>query len=60
MFSRARTGLVFRINGVPHRMSWFNRILDLLLARDDTVFMNGSGIADWYAAAEPAPAEMTR
>ncbi len=45
--------------GVPHRMNWFNRILDLLLARDDTVFMNGSQIADWYAAVEPAPREMT-
>jgi allantoinase len=43
---------------VPHRMNWFNRILDLLLARADTVFMNGSAIADWYAAVEPAPADM--
>jgi peptidoglycan/xylan/chitin deacetylase (PgdA/CDA1 family) len=43
--------------GVPHRMAWFNRILDLLLARNDTVFLNGSGIADWYASVEPAPAE---
>ncbi len=42
--------------GVPHRMNWFNRLLDLLQARDDTVFMNGSAIADWYAAVEPAPA----
>lgn len=44
--------------GVPHRMNWFNRILDVLQARSDTVFMSGSGIADWYAAAEPAPADM--
>ena len=44
--------------GVPHRMNWFAKILDLLLARDDTVFMNGSQIADWYAAVEPAPVEM--
>src|SRR5664279_4982255 len=44
--------------GVPHRMNWFSRILDTLLARNDTVFMNGGQIADWYAAAEPAPADM--
>jgi allantoinase len=41
--------------GVPHRMNWLNRILDLLLARPDTIFMNGSAIADWYASVEPAP-----
>jgi allantoinase len=45
--------------GVPHRMNWFNRILDLLLAREDTVFMNGAEIADWYASVEPAPSDMT-
>jgi allantoinase len=44
--------------GVPHRMNWFNRILDLLLAREDTVFVNGSQIADRYATVEPAPAEI--
>ncbi len=41
---------------VPHRMNWFVKMLDLLQARGDTVFMNGSGIADWYAAVEPPPA----
>jgi hypothetical protein len=41
--------------GVPHRMNWFNRILDMLLNRDDTVFMNGGQIADWYASVEPPP-----
>jgi len=45
--------------GVPHRMNWFNRILDVLVARPDTIFLNGSQIADWYAAVEPPPAEMT-
>jgi peptidoglycan/xylan/chitin deacetylase (PgdA/CDA1 family) len=40
--------------GVPHRMNWFTRILDLLLARPDTTFLNGSQIADWYASVEPA------
>ena len=42
--------------GVPHRMNWFNRILDMLLKRDDTVFMNGSQIAEWYASVESPPA----
>jgi hypothetical protein len=42
--------------GVPHRMTWFEKILDVLQARRDTVFLNGSQIADWYAAVEPAPA----
>lgn len=41
--------------GVPHRMNWFIRMLDLLLARTDTVFLNGSGIADWYKSVEPPP-----
>jgi allantoinase len=44
--------------GVPHRMCWFNRILDMLLKRDDTVFMNGGQIADWYASVEPPPANL--
>ena len=46
--------------GVPHRMNWFNKILDLLLARKDTIFLNGSQIADWYQSVEPAPASMKR
>lgn len=41
--------------GVPHRMNWFAKILDLLLARRDTVFLNGGQIADWYEKVEPAP-----
>lgn len=40
------------IIGVPHRMAWFDRILDLLLARDDTVFVTGSEIHDWFVAAD--------
>jgi hypothetical protein len=27
-------------------------MLDLLMARDDTIFMNGSQIADWFVAAD--------
>jgi allantoinase len=44
--------------GVPHRMSWFVKILDLLQARSDTIFLNGAQIADWYEAVEPAPPEL--
>ncbi len=44
--------------GVPHRMNWFNKILDMLLARKDTMFVTPSQIADWYASVEPAPADM--
>ncbi len=39
--------------GVPHRMIHLARALDLLLDRDDVVFVTGSRIADWYADAEP-------
>ena len=45
-----------RGGGVPHRMNWFVKMLDLLLARPHTVFMDGSGIAHWYASVEPPPA----
>ena len=44
--------------GVPHRMNWFNKILDVLTARKDTIFVTPSQIADWYASVEPAPAAM--
>ena len=44
--------------GVPHRMNWFNKILDVLLARSDTMFTTPSEIADWYMSVEPAPADM--
>lgn len=39
------------IVGVPHRSIHLARALDLLLARDDTVFVTGSEIADWFIAA---------
>jgi allantoinase len=41
--------------GVPHRMNWFCKILDRLIARDDTVFVTGGQIADWYASVEAPP-----
>ncbi len=36
------------LTGVPHRIGFFCDILDMLLARGDTVFMVGRQIADWY------------
>ncbi len=39
---------------VPHRIDHFARVLDLLQGRDDTIFMTGSQIADWYAGEAPA------
>lgn len=41
--------------GVPHVAHWFAKSLDLLLARDDVIFMTSSQIGDWFAAQAPAP-----
>ena len=38
--------------GVPHRIGYLEKMLELLMARDDTIFMTGSQIADWYNEAE--------
>jgi len=43
--------------GVPHRFAWLERMLDILQARDDAVFVVGRQIADWYKAACPPPAD---
>lgn len=40
---------------VPHRIATLAAMLDLLLAREDVVFMTGRQIADWYERVEPAP-----
>ena len=45
--------------GVPHRIGCLERMLDLLMARDDAVFLQGSAIADWYKDAEPAPSDLS-
>ena len=39
--------------GVPHRAVVLARILDLLQARDDTVFVTSGAIADWFKSVEP-------
>lgn len=38
--------------GVAHRIDALAELLDLLIARDDTVFMTGAQIADWYETVE--------
>jgi peptidoglycan/xylan/chitin deacetylase (PgdA/CDA1 family) len=48
-------GLHPHLIGVPHRIGYLAKMLDLLAARDDVVFMQGAEIADWYASACPAP-----
>ena len=48
-------GLHPHLVGVPHRAPVFQRCLDLLLARDDTVFVTGSEIADWFQAVATGP-----
>lgn len=41
------------LSGVAHRVGFLAEIIDALRARQDTVFMNGSQILDWYLAAAP-------
>lgn len=48
------------IIGVPHVAHYFEQALDLLLARDDTVFMTSSTMGNWFAAADPTGAEAVR
>lgn len=38
--------------GVPHVAHHFERVLDLLLDRDDVVFMTSSEIGDWFVEAD--------
>ncbi len=45
-------GLHPHLIGVPHLAHQFARVLDILQARDDTVFMTSSEIGDWFIAAD--------
>lgn len=42
------------INGVPHRFVFLEKMLDMLLARNDVIFMTGGQIADWFIGADKA------
>jgi len=41
--------------GVPHRITFLKQMFDLLRKRNDTIFMTGHEIADWFETVEPAP-----
>ncbi len=45
-------GLHPHLIGVPHRIGYLARMLDLLMGRDDVAFMTGSQIADWFIDAD--------
>lgn len=39
------------LSGVPHRVNFLREIVDTLRQRDDTAFVNGSQLLDWYLVA---------
>jgi peptidoglycan/xylan/chitin deacetylase (PgdA/CDA1 family) len=41
--------------GVPHRFVYIEKFINALRRREDAVFLTGAQIADWFAAASPAP-----
>jgi len=47
-------GLHPHLIGVPHRFGYLERILDLLLGRDDSIFLTGSQVLEWFREQEPA------
>ena len=47
-------GLHPHLIGVPHRIGYLHKMLDLLARRDDVVFMQGHQIADWFKSVCPA------
>lgn len=48
-------GLHPHLMGVPHRFVALLEMIDMLLARADTVFLSGCAIADWFESVSPAP-----
>lgn len=50
-------GLHPHLIGVPHRIGYLEKMLELLMSRDDTIFMTGRGIADWFTAHQPGGAD---
>lgn len=42
------------LSGVLHRIGFVAKMLDLLLARSDTVYLTGAEICDWFTACEQA------
>ena len=38
------------LSGVPHRINFLMEVLDTLMAREDTIFMNGGQLASWFSS----------
>jgi allantoinase len=52
-------GLHPHIAGVPHRVYFLEKALDMLMSRSDTIFVTSGEIADWFVAADKTgPAEL--
>jgi hypothetical protein len=45
-------GLHPHIAGVPHRIYYVEKALDLLMKRSDTIFVTSGEIADWFVSAD--------
>jgi hypothetical protein len=41
-------GLHPHIAGVPHRLYYLEKALDMLMSRADTIFVTSGQIADWF------------
>ncbi len=50
-------GLHPHLIGVPHRIGYLEKIIDLLASRDDVVFMQGAQIADWFKSVCPSTSQ---
>ena len=51
-------GLHPHIIGVPYRLEMFERTIDMLMNRNDTVFVTGNRVVDWFKAQVPADVEV--
>jgi hypothetical protein len=45
-------GLHPHITGAPHRLYYLEKALDMLMGREDTIFVTSGEIADWYLEAD--------
>jgi allantoinase len=41
------------LTGVPHRIKYFEKLLDYVKSHDGAVLWTGEQILDWYKAARP-------
>ena len=41
------------LTGVPHRIGFFEKLLDYVLVRDDVEIMTGRDIYNWYTEQVP-------